>query len=119
VTADHIHFEGYDLPAGTYVVYSQWLSHRLSEIFSEPAAFRPERFDLDQGEAHPPYAYVPFGGGARLCIGMTFALQEIKIVLSAALSRWRLELVPGQRIVPEPAVTLLPRHGLYLRPHPL
>jgi cytochrome P450 len=116
VTATAIEYDGYRIPAGTYVVYSQWLSHRLPEIYPDPEAFRPERFDPEHGDPLPPYAYVPFGGGARLCIGMAFALQEMKIVLSALLAAWRLDLVPGQRIVPTPAVTLLPRHGIYVRP---
>ena len=65
--------------------------------------------DEAHGEEHPPFAYVPFGGGARLCLGMTFALQEMKVVLSALLAHWRLTLEPGQRVVPRPVVTLVPR----------
>jgi cytochrome P450 len=116
VAASAFIFDGHYIPAGTYVVYSQWLSHRLPEVFPEPEAFRPERFAPEQAASLPPYAYVPFGGGARLCLGMAFALQEAKIILSALLRAWRLALEPGQRVVPMPMVTLLPRHGMYMRP---
>jgi cytochrome P450 len=117
MAAGEIHFHGYCIPAGSIVVYSQWLSHRLPEIFHEPARFRPERFDPEHGETHPPFAYVPFGGGARLCLGMTLALQEIKVVLSALLRRWHLTLVPGQHIRPRVAVTLCPREGIRMLVH--
>jgi cytochrome P450 len=115
VTAAEIEYQGYRFPPGTFVMYCQWLSHRLPDVFAEPERFRPERFDPDHGEAHPQFAYVPFGGGARLCIGMTFALLEMKVVLSALLARWRLDLEPGQRIVPHPLVTLAPRGGIRMR----
>jgi cytochrome P450 len=115
VAATDIHYQGYRIPAGTSVVYSQWLSHRLPDIFHDPLAFRPERFDPEQGEEHPSFAYVPFGGGARLCLGMTFAIQEIKVVLSALLARWRLTLEPGQHVVPRPVVTLVPREPIRMR----
>jgi len=115
VAATEIQYQGYRIPAGTSVVYSQWLSHRLPDVFHDPLVFRPERFDPANGEEHPPFAYVPFGGGARLCLGMTFALQEIKVVLSALLAHWRLVLEPGQRVVPRPVVTLMPREPLLMR----
>ncbi len=115
LAAQEIEFQGYRLPPGTFVAYSQWVSHRLPDVFHEPQAFRPERFDPEHGEALPPFAYVPFGGGARLCLGMTFALLEMKVVLSALLRRWRFVLEPGQRIVPRPVVTLSPRHGIRMR----
>jgi cytochrome P450 len=115
VAARDVQFQGYRIPAGTAVIYCQWLSHRLPEIFRDPLAFRPERFDPDHGEPHPPFAYVPFGGGARLCLGMTFALQEMKIVLSALFARWRLTLEPGQRVIPRPLVTLVPREPIRMR----
>ena len=115
LTAAEIEWQGYRFPPGTFVMYSQWLSHRLPEVFHEPEAFRPERFDPEHGEEHPPFAYVPFGGGARLCLGMTFALQEMKVVLSALLRRWRFALEPGQRVEPRPLVTLGPRHGIRMR----
>jgi cytochrome P450 len=115
LTAAEIEWQGYRIPPGTFVMYSQWLSHRLPDVFHAPEAFRPERFDPEHGEQHPPFAYVPFRGGARLCLGMTFALQEMKVVLSALLRRWRFALEPGQRIEPRPLVTLGPRHGIRMR----
>jgi cytochrome P450 len=115
IAATDVDFREYHIPAGTSVIYSQWFSHRLPEIFNEPLRFTPERFDPEYGEAHPPFAYVPFGGGARLCLGMTFALQELKVVLSALFARWRLSLEPGQQVVPRPLVTLVPREPIRVR----
>ena len=115
VAAEEIAFQGYRLPPGTFVAYSQWVSHRLPDVFPDPEAFRPERFDPAQSPPIPPFAYVPFGGGARLCLGMTFALHEMKVVLSALLSRWLFSLEPGQHIVPRPLVTLSPRYGIRMR----
>ncbi|MBX5490551.1 MAG: cytochrome P450 [Chloroflexi bacterium] len=118
VTAEEVRFQQYVLPPGTTVAYCQWLSHRLPDVFAQPLHFLPERWAPEGGETHPPFAYVPFGGGARLCLGMAFALLEMKLVLAALLARWRLVLVPGQRVVPQPTVTLAPRDGIRFRVEP-
>jgi unspecific monooxygenase len=76
--------EGYHVPAGWMVVPSVWLTHRLPDVYPDPHAFRPERF-LDNKT--DPYAWIPFGGGSRRCLGMAFALFEMKIVLATVLSR--------------------------------
>jgi cytochrome P450 len=115
VTACNVDFQGYRIPARTRVFLSPWLSHRVPEIFPAPDTFRPERFDPASAEQHPQFAFIPFGGGARLCIGQTLAIQEIKIVLSVLLTRWRLALLPGQHVQPRSTLTLSPSAPIRMR----
>src|SRR4029079_1017745 len=89
---------GYALHAGDIVTYSPFVSHRIPEQFADPETFRPERFDPDHGEDPPPYAFIPFGGGPRSCIGAPFAMMEIKTVLAMLLQRVRLDLVPDRTV---------------------
>lgn len=81
--------EGYEIPAGVMVVPCMYLTHRLPDIYPEPERFRPERFI---GRKIDPYEWLPFGGGTRRCLGMAFAMQEMKIVLAETLRRLRLRL---------------------------
>jgi cytochrome P450 len=106
-------FAGFDLPAGVHLTPCIHLAHRRADIYPEPARFRPERFlDLRPD----PYAWLPFGGGIRRCLGMAFALYEMKIVSAALLSRLRLRLDrPGTVRVVRRSVTLAPRHGTRVR----
>jgi cytochrome P450 len=89
-----------------------WVVHRDRRWFDEPAAFRPERWAGDLAQRLPRYAYFPFGGGPRQCIGNGFALMEAVLVLAAIAQRFRLTLVPGQQITPTPYVTLRPEPGI-------
>lgn len=88
-----------------------WVVHRDRRWFEEPEAFRPERWAGDLARRLPRFAYFPFGGGPRLCIGNTFATTEAILLLAAIAQRFRLSLVPGQRITPTPYVTLRPEPG--------
>lgn len=81
--------QGYDIPAGDMVVPCSWLVHRDPDVYPEPARFRPERF-LDKRP--DPYAWIPFGGGGRRCIGMAFALHEMKVVIASVLTKLRIRL---------------------------
>ena len=81
---------------------SQWVVHRDPRFFPEPHLFRPERWDGAQAQALPRFAYFPFGGGPRICIGQPLALMEAKLVLAAICQRFRLADVRGQRIEPCP-----------------
>jgi cytochrome P450 len=105
---------GHRLLAGTEVMSSGYHTHRLPEFFPEPLLFRPDRW---QGFDPGPYAYSPFGAGPRMCIGATFALIELKIVLSILLQRFRFELAKDNRIDRFLSITLAPKHGLKLRLH--
>jgi cytochrome P450 len=111
--------EGYRLPAGTVVMFSQWVIHRLVEVWGDPDAFRPERFAPEAESAIPPGAYFPFGGGPRMCIGMPFANLEVRLLLATILQRYAPNLVPGYPVVPQPRVTLRLRYGLHMTLDPV
>ena len=89
-------FGGYSVPRGAYVNYCSWASHRIPEVFPEPEAFIPERFTRERKAALPRGAYVPFGGGRRICIGKRFGQTEVKLVATMLLQRLRLDAMPGR-----------------------
>lgn len=107
----------YAIPAGVQIFISQWVMHRLARYFPEPARFIPERWTADFEASLPRYAYMPFGGGARICIGNAFAMMEAQLVLATLTQRVALELAPGQRVEPEALITLGPKDGLRMRVH--
>ena len=106
---------GYRLPSGTTVLMSQWVVHRDARLYSDPDAFRPERWGDDLARRRPRFAYFPFGGGPRQCIGNGFATMEAILLLATIARRFRLTMVPGQRVTPTPYVTLRPEPGLRMR----
>ncbi|HML22676.1 MAG TPA: cytochrome P450 [Aggregatilinea sp.] len=117
LAAADLDFEGYHIPAGSRVVYSPYLTHRHPALWDDPLRFDPDRWLPERGADRPHYAYVPFGGGARTCIGMPFAQVEGKIVLARLLQRFTFALVPGPIRVYMGA-TLEPRmNGAGLRMH--
>ncbi len=88
--------------------------HRHPRYFPEPEAFRPERWTDSATMALPKYAYFPFGGGPRVCIGNSFALMEALLVLATVAQRVRLDLVPDHPVEPETYFTVRPRHGMLM-----
>lgn len=106
---------GVRIVPGQEVVLSPWTTHRDPRFFPEPDRFDPDRFAPERKGMRPVYAYFPFGGGNRRCIGEPFARMEMALVLATLLPRFRFEEVPGQEIVPEPRVTLRPRNGIRVR----
>ncbi len=102
---------------GTVVFVSQWVMHRDGRFFDEPERFDPERWLDDRSQETPKFAYFPFGGGPRHCIGYSFATMEATLVLAAVVQRFHLELLPGPRVVPRPAITLRPSHGIRMTLH--
>jgi cytochrome P450 len=106
---------GYSVPRGAYVNYCSWASHRLPEVFPEPEAFVPERFTRERKAALPRGAYVPFGGGKRICIGKRFGLIEVKLVTTMLLQRLRADALPGRTMTVRQMPTLSPRDGLKMR----
>ena len=101
---------GTDLPGGVVAAPCIYLAHRRPDRWPEPECFRPERFL----ETKPtPYEFLPFGGGVRRCLGMAFALVEMKIVLAEVLSRVELRTAPGYQVrVVRRSVTLAPSEGM-------
>jgi len=97
---------------GDIFIAPTWVVQRDRRWFDEPDAFRPERWAKDLAQQLPRFAYFPFGGGPRQCIGNSFALMEGILILVAIVQRFRLSLVPGQRITPTPYVTLRPEPGI-------
>jgi cytochrome P450 len=103
---------GYRFGRGATVLMSQWVTHRDPRWFDDPEAFRPERWADGLIHRIPKYAYYPFGGGPRVCIGNTFAMLEAVLLLAAIGRRFRFRLVPGHLVEPWPSITLRPRYGL-------
>jgi cytochrome P450 len=104
----------YLLPRRTVVFVSQYLLHRDPRFWDDPERFAPERW-LEGGGRGPErhrYAYFPFGAGPRVCIGEHFAWMEATLILATIARRWTLRLVPGQRIVPQPIITLRSKYGM-------
>jgi cytochrome P450 len=106
------------LPAGSVIVVSPWLLHHDERWWPDPDRFDLGRWEPDAAAARPRHAYLPFGGGPRMCIGEGFARAEAGIVLEAVGRRWRLRAEPGQDVRPEPAVTLRPNGPVWMRPEP-
>ncbi|HEV2791876.1 MAG TPA: cytochrome P450 [Solirubrobacterales bacterium] len=108
-------FAGHTVPRGAYVNYCSWASHRLPEVFPEPEVFIPERFARERKAALPRGAYVPFGGGSRICIGKRFGQTEVKLVATKLLQHLRLDPLPGRTMTIRQMPTLSPRGGLRMR----
>jgi len=103
----------YEVPRRTIVIVSQYIIHRDERYWPNATEFRPERWLDKEAEAkRPKFAYFPFGGGARICIGEAFAWTEGVIMLAVMARRWRFEAVPGHVVAIRPTVTLRPKHGL-------
>jgi cytochrome P450 len=105
---------GYRLRAGTMVFLCPYVTHRHRDFWEEPEGFDPERFTPERSAGRPRYAWFPFGGGPRQCIGAPFALLEMQLVVAMMAQRYRLTLLPGHPIALEPMVTLRPRHGMLM-----
>jgi cytochrome P450 len=108
----------YRIRKGTMVFFSQYIVQRDPRWFPHPELFWPEHFTAEAKAARPRFAYFPFGGGGRQCIGESFALMEATLALATIAQRWRLALVPGQTIVPLPKITLRPKGGIRVVPVP-
>ncbi len=103
---------GYRIPAGATLYMFQWVVHRDPRIFANPDHFWPSRWADGLAQRLPKYAYFPFGGGPRLCIGNSFAMMEAVLVLATMAQRFRVKLAPHQTVVPWPSITLRPRDGI-------
>lgn len=114
--AEDDRISGYSVPKGSRVVLSQYVTHRHPDFWEEPGKFDPERFTSGRSAERPKYAYFPFSGGPRQCIGINFATMEAKLILATVAQRYRLFLEPGHPVELEPSFTLKPRHGMRMIP---
>lgn len=105
---------GYQLPTGMLVLISPYVQHRRPDYFPNPERFDPERFTREAEQRLPKHAYIPFGGGPRICIGNHFALMELHLVLATLAQHVNFELVEEQHIEPEPLITLRPKPGIQM-----
>lgn len=103
---------GYTLPARSIVLMSQYVMHRDPRYFPDPDRFNPERWTPEFKASLPRFAYFPFGGGPRQCIGENFAWMEAVLLLATLAQRWKCRAAPGQIVAPQPLVTLRPKYGL-------
>ncbi len=112
IAAQPTQLSGYAVPKGANVVYSEFVTQRMPELYAEPDRFKPARWaTLDPS----PYEYLPFAAGPHMCIGWAFAMQELRVVLAMLLQRYRLALVPGTRV--DLTVRMQPKHGLPMHVH--
>ena len=103
---------GHRIPAGSTVLLSPYLTHRHSAFWENPEGFDPERFLPDRSKGRPRYAYFPFGGGPRLCMGVDMAIMETLLIMVMVVQRYRLHLVSCHREEPECILDMIPRHGV-------
>lgn len=109
---------GYPVAKGTTIYLSQWVTHRDSRFYAEPERFDPDRWTEEFSRALPPFAYFPFGGGARVCIGASFARTEAILALATIAQRFQFSLAePETPVTPWPSVTLRPKDGLRVMVH--
>lgn len=107
-----INIGDYHFKKGEMVLISQYVMHRKTEFFNQPNTFIPERYENNFIKTIPTYAYFPFGGGPRVCIGNHFAIMELVLALACIAQQYKLELIPGHNVKPQPLITLRPKYGL-------
>ena len=107
-----LEIRGFTVPAGSQILTAQWLVHRDPRFFPDPEAFDPDRFEKSRAKKLPKYAFFPFGGGPRVCIGNHFAMMEAILMLAIVTQRYHFELLPDQPLELAPSVTLRPKRGV-------
>lgn len=112
---DDCEIGGYHVPAGTTIFMSVFTMHHDARWYPDPDAFRPERWENGFADTLPRHAYMPFGGGPRICIGNTFAMMEAVLLLATIAQRFKLTSVSDDDVIPFPTITLRPRGGVTLR----
>jgi cytochrome P450 len=106
---------GYTFAKGDTLLFVQWVTHRSAQWFTDPLHFDPDRWLPERAKSIHKYAYFPFGGGPRVCIGNHFAMMEAVLVLATLIREFRFELLPGQTLELQPAVTLRAAKDLQMR----
>lgn len=111
--------DGYRIPAGTFLMFSQWTIHRHPDLWEDADTFWPERWDPALGQKMHPWAYFPFGGGSRICLGKPLAQLQLLLILPIILQRYFPRVLPGQVVEPLPLTTLSSKYGLRVRMEPV
>lgn len=111
------HIGGFSIPAGSGVLISPYIIHRHPVYWDNPDTFDPWRFAEEGNGDRPRYAYLPFGGGPRLCIGNNFALTEAALIVATVAQRYELNLAPDRPVEAEAAFTLRPKNGVWMTLH--
>jgi cytochrome P450 len=113
---EDLEVRGHRIPKGAQILMSQWIVHRDPRWFPNPEGFDPDRWLPDRARALPRFAYFPFGGGPRICIGNHFAMMEATLILALVVQKWQVQLLPGEQLELQAAVTLRPKgSGLRVR----
>lgn len=115
---DDFELGGYRIPAGANLVMSQWIMHRDPRFFAAPESFDPDRWDTPACKNLPRFAYFPFGGGPRLCVGASFATTEALLILATIARRFRLTAVDELPVALAPSLTLRPKDAIRMRIEP-
>ncbi len=114
VAVEDCEIGGYRVPAGSSVAMSQWVMHRDPRFYRDPERFNPDRWAEERMKALPKFAYFPFGGGPRICIGASFAMLEIALTLATVAQKYQLHLAPGHTVTPLASITLRPKEGIHV-----
>lgn len=108
-------FDGIEIAEGSNLLFSAGASHRLPEVFADPLSFDPQRFSPERKSLLPQFSYIPYGGGAHMCVGMPFAQTELKVLLAHILSHWQLEPADDKPVAMHYNPTLAPKKGINMR----
>ena len=107
-------YNGYRIPKGSVVLLCPYTTHRHPDFWNDPERFWPDRFAPEHSEGRPKYAYFPFGGGPRLCIGKHFAMMEAQLILATMAQHYHVKLDESVPVEPEPLITMRPKHGVFV-----
>jgi cytochrome P450 len=108
---------GYHIPAGSMILLSPYATHHSPAIWDDPEAFDPERFAPQKKDSWSRFAYFPFGGGQRQCIGNRYALMQMQVVVSKVVQRFQMHLIPGHKVEFSTLNTLHPKDGIWVTLH--
>jgi cytochrome P450 len=104
--------DGHHIPANSYILWSPYVSHRHPDFWEKPEQFYPEHFSTEYSAKRPRHAYMPFGSGPHICIGNTFAMTEMQLILATIAQQYRISLASGYHVELELLLTLRPKNGL-------
>jgi cytochrome P450 len=113
-----VEIDGYTVPEGASIMLPQWAVHRSEDYWEDPETFDPERFSPERRKDRPRFAYFPFGGGPRHCIGKHLAMLEARLIVATVADRYRLEFLGESPLELLPTLTAHPRQEMSMRAVP-